>query len=275
MANTTNPDIAVALNRQHDARLTWLDRADGALLPFQSGYPDGYRVPDHRHRRCQFMQALSGVLLVATPQGRWIVPPGNAMWVPAGIEHSVEMLGHVTMRSVYVEADARPDFPSALTVLGVTPLMDHLLLEALALESDVDMTGRNGHLIALLLHEIPRLPVRPLNLPIPMDPRLIALCRQFLATPSARSTIDEWAARSHMSRRTFTRVFQQETGLSLAIWRQQAQVFAALPRLSDGESVTSVALDLGYDSVPAFTTMFKRMLGAAPRDYMRNVRERA
>lgn len=275
MANKTNPDIAAVLHRQHDDRLTWLDRADGALLPFQSGYPNGYRVPDHHHRRCQFMQALSGILLVATPQGRWIVPPGNAMWVPGGIEHSVEMLGNVTMRSVYVEPDAHPDFPAGLTVLGVTPLMDHLLAEALVLESDVEVTGRNGHLIALLLHEIPRLPVRPLNLPMPADTRLVTLCRQFLAAPSARLTIDEWAEQSHMSRRTFTRTFQQETGLSLAIWRQQAHVFAALPRLSDGESVTSVALDLGYDSVPAFTTMFKRMLGAAPRDYMRNVRERA
>jgi AraC-like DNA-binding protein len=34
-----------------------------------------------------------------------------------------------------------------------------------------------------------------------------------------------------------------------------------------------VALDLGYDSVPAFITMFKRMLGASPRGYMRGARD--
>ena len=32
-----------------------------------------------------------------------------------------------------------------------------------------------------------------------------------------------------------------------------------------GETVTSVAFDLGYESVAAFTTMFKRMFGAPPR----------
>ena len=68
---------------------------------------------------------------------------------------------------------------------------------------------------------------------------------------------------------SFTRGFQRETGVSLATWRRQACLFAALPRLADGEPVTSVALDLGYDSVPAFTTMFKRMLGEAPRSYFR------
>ncbi|RWK36152.1 MAG: AraC family transcriptional regulator, partial [Mesorhizobium sp.] len=31
--------------------------------------------------------------------------------------------------------------------------------------------------------------------------------------------------------------------------------------------------DLGYDSVPAFITMFRRMLGSSPRGYMRGARE--
>ena len=36
-----------------------------------------------------------------------------------------------------------------------------------------------------------------------------------------------------------------------------------------GESVTNVALDVGYDSPSAFTAMFRRELGAAPRRYLR------
>jgi AraC-like DNA-binding protein len=48
--------------------------------------------------------------------------------------------------------------------------------------------------------------------------------------------------------------------MSFAEWRQQACLLIALPRLADGESVTSLALDLCYDSPAAFTTMFKRRL---------------
>ncbi|TIT38822.1 MAG: AraC family transcriptional regulator, partial [Mesorhizobium sp.] len=44
-------------------------------------------------------------------------------------------------------------------------------------------------------------------------------------------------------------------------------------RLADGAPITRVALDLGYDSVPAFITMFKRMLGSSPRGYMRGARD--
>jgi AraC-like DNA-binding protein len=71
-----------------------------------------------------------------------------------------------------------------------------------------------------------------------------------------------------MSRRTFTRVFRRETGLSFTMWRQQACLVAALPRLVAGEPVTRVAVDLGYDNPAAFTTMFKRVLGASPRAYL-------
>jgi AraC-like DNA-binding protein len=53
------------------------------------------------------------------------------------------------------------------------------------------------------------------------------------------------------------------------IWRQQTCLFAALPRLIGGESVTAVALALGYDNPAAFTTMFKRLLGAPSRTYLK------
>jgi AraC-like DNA-binding protein len=40
-----------------------------------------------------------------------------------------------------------------------------------------------------------------------------------------------------------------------------------MPRLAADEAVTTVALDLGYDSPAAFATMFKRLLGVPPSQY--------
>ncbi|MGL1779435.1 helix-turn-helix domain-containing protein [Vibrio parahaemolyticus] len=37
--------------------------------------------------------------------------------------------------------------------------------------------------------------------------------------------------------------------------------------MAGGASVTSVALDLGYDSVSAFIALFKRLLGTTPAAY--------
>jgi AraC-like DNA-binding protein len=194
------------------------------------------------------------------------------MWIPAGVKHEVDMLGNVSMRSVYVAPDAIEGLPERLRVVGVSGLMRSLIVEAVSLPDERRPSARAELLLTLLLHEIPMMPERPLGLPFPADPRMAALCRRFIAAPSPRATIDEWAEAVGMSRRTFTRIFHRQTGLSLSTWRQQALLFAALPRLADGEPVTRVALDLGYDSVPAFTTMFKRMLGASPRGYMKGAK---
>ena len=128
-------------------------------------------------------------------------------------------------------------------------------------------------IMPLLLDVVATLPERSLALPFPADRRLAALCRHFVEHPSPDLVIDKWASDLSMSRRAFTRTFRRETGLSLSTWRQQACLFAALPRLAAGETVTSVALDLGYDSIAAFTTMFKRMLGSPPRSYLSARRE--
>jgi AraC-like DNA-binding protein len=40
--------------------------------------------------------------------------------------------------------------------------------------------------------------------------------------------------------------------------------------LAAGETVTNVALDAGYESIAAFTTMFRRMLGSSPSTYLKS-----
>lgn len=251
-------------------RLDRIETAAGDVFAVSTDFPDGHRVAPHSHGRAQLLHPFHGSVMVSTGQGRWMVPPGHAMWIPAGTEHAVEMIGAVRMRSAYVRAGvgAARGLPGRLQVLAVSELVRSLLAEAV-LAVDEDDPERADAITRLLLIEIPQLQERPFALPFPADPRLVRLCRDFVAQPSAAATIDHWADKAGMSRRSFTRAFQRETGLSLSVWRRQATLLAALPLLARGLSVTEVALDLGYESAPAFTTMFRRMLGMAPRSYLR------
>lgn len=70
-----------------------------------------------------------------------------------------------------------------------------------------------------------------------------------------------------MSERSLARLMVAETGLSFGRWRQQFHLIVALRELASGASVQNVSIDLGYESVTAFITMFRKALGQTPGRY--------
>ena len=230
-------------------------------------YPDGHESAPHCHRRAQFLYGSTGVVLVSTSDGSWMMPPQRGLWIPAGTEHEVRMLGRVSMCSLYIDEAVLPGLFDRCEVVGVSVLLRSLLMAAPGIAADYDVHGRDGALVNLLLHELRGLAPLPLSLPFPRHPRVARKCRTFLEKPSPHDTIDGWCRELGMSRRTFTRLFKQDTGCSFVEWRQKACLMSALPQLAEGQSVTSVALALGYENPASFTLMFKRLLGTAPSHY--------
>lgn len=238
------------------------------VLVRRSQYPAGDRILPHSHRRSQLLCALEGMAIVIAERNRWLILPDHALWIPAGVRHSVETIKPLTTGSIYIELGALPGQPAQSHVVRMSELMKSLLAEAVKLPHEYDPEGRGGLIMSLILEEIPLLRRTALSLPMPREARLAALCRRFIASPAAHETIDGWAAEMAMSRSAFTRAFRRETGMAVLEWRQQACLLAALPRLMSGERIANVAFDLGYDSPAAFTTMFKRGLGVPPRRYV-------
>jgi len=239
------------------------------ILAVGHKYPPSFELATHSHRRSQFLYAATGVMAVSTPEGAWVAPPERAVWIPGDIPHSVRMVGAVQIRSVLIEPERCSRRGRTCEVVGVSPLLRQLLVAAADVPPTYDETGRDGLVMDLLSAEIDRAPIIPLAVPFPANPALAKQCHAFLDRPNASATIDEWADAMAMDRRRFTRLFRRETGMSFAPWRQQACLSVALPRLAAGESVTAIALDLGYDGPGNFSTMFKRVLGVSPSRYRR------
>jgi AraC-like DNA-binding protein/mannose-6-phosphate isomerase-like protein (cupin superfamily) len=252
--------------------LAEVDHVDRAVLPIGTDYPPGHVLDWHEHRRAQFLYGATGVMVVDTDDGSWTVPPERAVLIPAATRHRVRMLG-VSTRSLYIEPAAVPWWPGTCTVVDVPPLLRELLLAAVEFAPDYSLSGREGSVADLLLHEIAARAPLPFHVRIPASADLAALCRAYLAAPDAGVSNAAWAVRTNMSERAFTRRFRAETGDSPAVWRGRARLLAAVPLLRSG-SVSEVAGRLGYASPAAFTAAFTRTFGVPPSRFTRGHRGR-
>ena len=83
-------------------------------------------------------------------------------------------------------------------------------------------------------------------------------------------TVDELAARAHMSPRTFARRFQQETGTTPYRWLLGQRVLLARELLEGtDETVDAVALRAGFGNAATLRHHFVRWTGTTPNMYRR------
>lgn len=231
-------------------------------------YPDGRIVPPHRHRKHQLIHAVRGLMVVTAEQGRWVVPSTRAVWMPAGWEHSVRCIGEVHMRSLYLRPEAVAHLPArAAATVRIDPLLRELIASAVQVAQPYAADSRDGHLMRLLLDELRTLPVLPLHLPEPADPRLRRIARHFETHPDDNATLQAWGQALGVDPRTVQRLCRAELGMSFARWRQQARLLRALEQLASGGKVIDVAATVGYENPSAFTRMFRRHFGLTPGEF--------
>jgi AraC-like DNA-binding protein/mannose-6-phosphate isomerase-like protein (cupin superfamily) len=231
-------------------------------------YPAGYVDGFHSHERAQLSYACSGVMSVVTDASTFVLPPNRAIWIPAGIRHMVSGRGEVELNVLYIDPTL-PGQPSVCSVFDMPLLARALIQEILTFDHEYDETGREGRIVQLLIEDIKRVPPVPLSAPMPRDRRLRRVCDQIVAEPGDQRDLDELAKIAGMGRRTFTRTFRDETGMAFAMWRQQIRLMAAISMLGEGQSITNIAYEVGYESPSSFTAMFHRVLGVAPSHYGR------
>lgn len=220
-------------------------------------------VKEHSHPRGQLLHAVAGVMAARTAEGAWIVPPGHALWVPPGVLHAVEMHGAVSMRTVYIRRKEAMTLSQKCRVIAVSPLLREAILALLEEPVLYDERGRGHHLAALIVDEIGRAATAAFGLPLPRDPRLVRICEALIADPALAHDIDTWAGKVGVSRRTLTRHFRLQTGLSFGAWRRRLRSLSARTRAESGESVQRIAHRVGYRSPSALTAMIRREMTAA------------
>lgn len=232
-------------------------------------YPRGYPGHAHRHRLAQVVHPLRGVVSVTVDDRTWVVGPATAVTVPPWANHRVTAHGNVSLRSVFVDPDHYPGAVAGAGTCLVTPLARELIVGAgdrfPAPGRTVDeLAARMVDLLVRLLPDLPAAPSTAVALPAVTDPVLRPAALGLLDDPGQATTVAGWADLVGLSERHFARLFKRHTGITFHQWRALVHVREALVRLTAGESVRRVAVDLGYSTPSAFIEMFKRCTGTTP-----------
>ncbi|QQQ51864.1 helix-turn-helix transcriptional regulator [Pseudomonas syringae] len=222
----------------------------------------------HQHRKAQLIYSVRGILNCEIEDGVWIVPPQCAVWIPGDLPHAARGAGETECYCLFVEPDAAPELPKTCCTIAVSPLLRELILKVAGFPELYAQGGREDRLIAALLDELVAAPVEDLHLPMPRDPRLRRLVEMMLDDPTDKTAKADWATRIGMSERSMSRLLLHEIGMSFGRWRRQMHVILALQRLTKGESVQTVALELGYENASGFVTMFRKAVGKPPARYL-------
>jgi len=240
-----------------------------AIRAFAVACSSGYVIETHKHDWHQLVYACAGAMTVYGGRSSWMIPPGKAVFIPAGCSHSIRMWGNVAVRSLYFPAslEAAALAFDECRVISVTPLLRELILRVIEWKAlDLRLPSHKS-LLNVLLDEMNIAPVAPLMLPLPDDARALAVARHILACPTAADTLDELSHRYGAGRRTLERLFSDQTGLSFGLWRQKVRLLDSIRLLAEGKPVTEAAFDSGYASVSAFIAAFKHTFGCTPARY--------
>lgn len=227
-------------------------------------------IPIHRHRKGQLVLALHGAVTCQVAGALWIVPPQCGVWIPGGMPHSNRATANARLCYLFAEPDAVA-LPQQCCTLSISPMVREMIFHLADRAPDDGQGGHVERLARVLLDELALMPMERLSLPVSDHAKIWEMADALRANPADRSTIGQWARRLAMSERSLARLVVAETGLSFGRWRQQLHLLIAVRELAAGVSVQQVSADLGYDSVTAFITMFKKALGKPPAKYLSGI----
>lgn len=234
----------------------------------------------HSHDVHQIEYALHGVVEVETDAAHYLLPPQQAAWIPAGLDHQAVMNPDVQTIAVMFDPSMITEGGDRARILAVSPLIREMVVYALRWPID---RGRGSAadeqvpdaffrtLAALVTEALDH--EAPLSLPTSDHP-IVAAAMSYTKEHLDTATCAQVSRAVSVSERTLRRLFADTLGLPWRTYLLHARMLRAMALLAAPlQSVSNTATTVGFDSVSAFTRAFTQFCGETPSAYRRRVGE--
>jgi AraC-like DNA-binding protein len=251
-------------------------RASGRWAGGSHIYDGGERLVTgwHFHDVHEIEYACRGVVEVKTQAGHYLLPPHQAAWIPAGLQHQTTLHADARTLAVLFEPRLVPAAGDRVRIIAVSALLREMMLHSA--RWPISRTGSGaeadsffqalGHVVADALED-----ERPLNLPVSADP-VVTAATDYTRAHLDRVAVSDVTRAAGVSERTLRRIFSTHLGMSWRSYLLRARVLRAMALLSQPDrSVLEVSIAVGFDDVGAFARSFARHCGETPSAYKRRI----
>jgi AraC-like DNA-binding protein len=232
-------------------------------------YRESRKTEHHAHGLGQLLSLDSGSAAMEVGDASWLLLPGRIGWIPPQHVHSLNLQGVISGWSLHLPAIQSIYLPKKPLIVRRSSLVEQIVIRIARWRQSHLAPEILGRLLAVLADEMMTSPSDGAYLPLPRDPRLMRVINKLSQHPATQYHLDHWAKEIGMSKRSLTRAFKRQTGLSLGQWVQNFRVSLAAEKLAAGYDITAAALSCGYMSDSAFIKVFHSIMGTTPAKYRR------
>ena len=230
----------------------------------------GHSRPEHVHDVAQLLYAESGVMLLVSEGIPRLVPPHQALWIPAGIPHSLTFITETRLRTLYFPAESSKRVSGSIRAMEVSDLLRDLIAELFRNTYPPSVQKQMSRLVLSLLHGTA--PTAD-PLPLPTDPMLRSAAEGILRESRWAVPLETLCDEVHLTPKTFERKFLKDTGMTFKAWKSAARLCSALDCLAKGMSIKQTALHLGFSGPGPFSAAFTKFFGLTPGSLVQSLRK--
>ena len=237
---------------------------------------DGLITGWHSHEVHQIEYALHGVVEVETDAAHYLLPPQQAAWIPAGLQHQAVMNPDVKTVAVMFDAQMFTEPGDRARIIAVSPLIREMMIYGLRWPIDRargdDTSDTFFRTLAALVsealdHE------EPLSLPTTEHP-IVAAALAYTKEHLATATAEDVSRAVAVSERTLRRLFAETIGISWRTYLLHARMLRAMALLAGpDQSVQATATAVGFENLSSFTRCFTQFCGHTPSAYRARARD--
>ncbi|CAM3023221.1 AraC family transcriptional regulator [Chryseobacterium flavum] len=224
---------------------------------------------EHVHNRAQLTFVEDGYQYFHIDHKIYLVPQHHVIWIPSGKAHKITSEAKTVNLTVFLFKPVFDDeFYQNVQVFTAPPVLKEMLLYASKWNKSLAKNEEQDIFFKAILKSLPNFckESNGLEIPAPVNIRLIPVCNEINTHFKYKLDIDSLAEKAKMSVRSLQRTFKYETGITLQKYHQLTRILKSIELIDTRQyTLSEIAYKVGYQSLSAFTSSYFSVMKVKPR----------